>query len=365
MIKDARLFIRRCVTLARSYTAWVGLFLMSALLAGCRGGVQSVIDPAGPQASRISKIWWLFFYVTTAVFLIVIVFLFLAIYKGRLRKETRLATPEVEEKPGHAPDPHREQRMTRAVMGAVVITVITLVVLTVASFWTGRALSSELPIENAVTIEVTGHQWWWEVRYGNSDPSKIFITANEIHIPVGQPVSISLKSTDVIHSFWVPNLMGKKDLIPGHGATLWIQANQPGQYRGQCAEYCGLQHAHMALWVVAEPPDKFQAWEDQQRSASVQPSTDSQTRGQQVFLNSPCIMCHTIQGTPAGSNFGPNLTHLASRATIAAGTLPNTRGHLSGWIVDSQGIKPGNHMPPNSLKPDDLQALLDYLQGLK
>lgn len=365
MIKDTRLFIRRSMRMARRYVSRVGLFLMSALLAGCRGGVQSVIDPAGPQASRISQIWWLFFYVTTAVLVIVTIFLLLAIYHGRKRKERRLATPEVEEKPGHAPDPNREQRMTRVVMGAVVITIITLVVLAVASFSTGSALSSELQTKNAVVIQITGHQWWWEVQYGDPDPSKVFITANELHIPVGQPVQISLRSTDVIHSFWVPNLMGKKDLIPGHGATFWFQADKPGVYRGQCAEYCGLQHAHMALWVIAEPPDKFQAWEDGQRSASVQPSTDSQTRGQQVFLNSPCIMCHTIQGTPAGSNYGPNLTHVASRTTIAAGTLPNTRGHLSGWVVDSQSIKPGNHMPPMSLKSDDLQALLDYLQSLK
>jgi cytochrome c oxidase subunit 2 len=219
--------------------------------------------------------------------------------------------------------------------------------------------------KNAVTIEVTGQQWWWQVRYLDPDPSKIFVTANEIHIPVGQPVTIKLRSTDVIHSFWVPNLVGKKDLIPGHDAVLWLQADKPGVFRGQCAEYCGLQHAHMAFWVVAEPPTRFAAWLNQQRGEAVQPSTSSEQRGQQVFLSSPCIMCHTIQGTPAGATVGPDLTHIASRSYIAAGTLPNTRGQLAGWIVDSQAIKPGNRMPPNSLNPDDLQALLDYLQSLK
>jgi cytochrome c oxidase subunit 2 len=174
-----------------------------------------------------------------------------------------------------------------------------------------------------------------------------------------------MSSADVIHSFWVPNLMGKKDLIPGKYSTLMFQADKPGTYRGQCAEYCGLQHAHMALIVVAEAPEQYYAWRESQIRPASEPATDSEKRGQQVFLTSPCIMCHTIRPTQAGSLIGPDLTHVGSRQTIAAGTLPNTRGHLSGWIVDSQSVKPGNKMPPNSLNPEDLQALLDYLQSLK
>jgi cytochrome c oxidase subunit 2 len=342
-----------------------GLLLACALLTGC-AGAQSVLDPAGPQAARIDKIWWLFFYVSVAVLTLVTVFLFLAIYQGRWHREgAGDDAPLVEGREDAAPDPHRERRMTRTVTVATIITTITLIVLTVASFSIGRSLTSSLSNEDAVTIELTGQQWWWQVRYDYADPSQSFITANEIHVPVGQPVTIKLKSTDVIHSFWVPNLVGKKDMIPGHDAVIWFQADKPGLFRGQCAEYCGLQHAHMALWVVAETPDKYQAWLEGQRGAAHQPATDSEGRGQAVFLNTTCVMCHTIQGTRAGATIGPNLTHVASRSSIAAGTLPNTRGHLSGWVVDPQGIKPGTRMPPNPLKADDLQALLDYLQSLK
>jgi cytochrome c oxidase subunit 2 len=345
-------------------TAQACLLLMSALLTGC-AGAQSVLAPAGPQAERISKIWWLFFYVSALVLFLVILFLLLAVHRGRVRREGAGDAPEVEEKPLSAPDANLERRMTNTVTVATIITVITLIVLTVASFSIGRSLSSSMSNKDAVTIEVTGQQWWWQVRYMDANPGNIFYTANEIHVPVGQPVTLKLNSTDVIHSFWVPNLVGKKDLVPGHDATIWFQADRPGLFRGQCAEYCGLQHAHMAFWVVAESPEKYQAWLAQQRQSAQEPSTDAERRGQQVFLNAPCIMCHTIQGTQAGATIGPNLTHVASRTTIAAGTLPNTRGHLSGWIVDSQAIKPGNRMPPNSLNPDDLQSLLDYLQSLK
>lgn len=356
MSMGARLFRRRL--------AHACLSLMSMLFNGC-AGAQSVLDPAGPQADRISKIWWLFFYVSVGVMALVTIFLLLAIYQGRWRRESAGDVPEVEAKPETSPDPVRERRMTNTVAVASVITAIILLVLTIASFSIGRSLSSSMSNQDAVTIELTGQQWWWQVRYENADPSKSFITANEIHIPVGQPVTVKLKSTDVIHSFWVPNLVGKKDLIPGHDAVIWFQADKPGLFRGQCAEYCGLQHAHMAFWVVADSPDKYQAWLAQQRQSAQEPNTDSERRGQQVFLNAPCIMCHTIQGTQAGATIGPNLTHVASRTTLAAGTLPNTRGHLSGWVVDAQAIKPGNRMPPNSLNPNDLQALLDYLQSLK
>ncbi|HKP71867.1 MAG TPA: cytochrome c oxidase subunit II, partial [Pyrinomonadaceae bacterium] len=349
---------------ARARHAWRTLARACSLaacasLAGC-AGVQSALDPAGPQANRIDKIWWLFLYVSVAVWVLVMIFLALSIYYGRGRRGKKgTDAPEVEERPDARPDPARERRMTTTVVVATVITTLTLIVLTVASFSIGRALTSDMSNKDAVTIEVTGQQWWWQVRYMDADPSKIFYTANELHIPVGQPVTLKLKSPDVIHSFWVPNLVGKKDLVPGHDATLWFQADKEGVYRGQCAEYCGLQHAHMAFWVIAEPLEKYQAWLAGQRSPAHEPQTDSERRGQQVFLNAPCVMCHTIQGTPAGANIGPNLTHLASRAHIAAATLPNTRGHLSGWVVDPQAIKPGNRMPPNLVKPDDLQALLD------
>jgi cytochrome c oxidase subunit II len=178
-------------------------------------------------------------------------------------------------------------------------------------------------------------------------------------------VQIRGQSNDVIHSFWVPNLHGKRDLIPSRTTTEWIQADHAGIYRGQCAEFCGAQHAHMALWVIAEPEEKFRAWMQRQLQPAVQPSDTETQRGQQVFLNSTCVFCHQIQGTTAAGQNAPDLTHFGSRRSIAAGTLPNTKGNLAGWIVDPQSVKPGNHMATVPVKPQDLQPLIDYLESLK
>jgi cytochrome c oxidase subunit 2 len=235
----------------------------------------------------------------------------------------------------------------------------------IVNYLTGRSLTAEQGNKNGLNVDVIGHQWWWEVRYKDVDASNIFTTANEIHIPVGVPVLFNLQATDVIHSFWVPNLAGKRDLIPGKINGIWLQADKPGVYRGQCAEYCGMQHAKMAFWVVAEPQEQFNAWRQNQTQTSIPPMTDSQKRGQQIFLSSTCVMCHAINGTPAGSNIGPNLTHIASRHMIASATLANTRDHLALWVRDSQQVKPGNRMPQNNFSEADLQALLDYLQSLK
>jgi cytochrome c oxidase subunit 2 len=335
------------------------------ILAGCTGAsTQSAVDPMGPQAQAVNRLWWFFCYTLSAIFIIVIIFLILSTYKGWRSRKLAGETGD-DERPALSPDPVRERSMRTVVIGATALTTLMLFVYLIMSFVTGRAISSPLHAQNVLVIEVTGHQWWWEVRYNDSVPSRMFTTANEIHIPVGQPVLLKMASTDVIHSFWVPNLMGKKDLIPGKDATLMFQADKPGVYRGQCAEYCGLQHAHMAFVVVAETQAQFDTWREAQIRSAAEPQADAEKRGRQVFLSNACVMCHTIRGTQAGSMIGPDLTHVGSRQTIAAGTLPNTRGHLSGWIVDSQSIKPGNKMPPNSLSPEDLQALLDYLQSLK
>jgi cytochrome c oxidase subunit 2 len=330
-----------------------GAMCVAALMthSGC-AGVQSALDPAGPQAARISKLWWLMFWVCSAVFALVMVYLLLAVLRSRASVDNSVIRP--------GPEPAK----VRAVSGAVVVTVIILFAFLIADLFVGRGLSS-LSSAEAVKIQVTGHQWWWEIKYDDPIPSQIVTTANEIHIPVGRPVELMTTSNDVIHSFWVPNLHGKKDLIPGHVNTTWLQADRPGVFRGQCAEFCGHQHAHMSFVVVAEPPDDFHAWLDAQRLPAPLPEDPVRQRGQQVFLSSTCIMCHTIQGTRANGKVAPDLTHLASRRTIAAGTLPNTRGHLAGWVVDPQKIKPGNKMPPNNLNPDDLQALLSYLESLK
>jgi cytochrome c oxidase subunit 2 len=324
--------------------------------AGCSGN-QSALDPAGPGAARIDDIWWLMLFVCAAVFALVMLALLWAI--------ARRHRPTIDATSGTASrDPRRERRIAQVVGGAVAATAAIVFLFVVASFWIGRELVAR-PGEPAVRIDVTAQRWWWDVRYDDPVPSRSFSTANEIHLPVGQPVELTLRSVDVIHSFWVPNLQGKKDLIPGQVNTLYVQADRPGVFRGQCAEFCGLQHANMALYVVAEPPDAFARWQAQQRRPAPEPKTDQQRRGRDVFMASSCVLCHSINGTSAGGVTGPNLTHVASRLSLAAGTLPNTPGHLAGWIVDPQMVKPGNNMPLNLLRPDELQALLSYLETLR
>jgi cytochrome c oxidase subunit II len=330
--------------------------LAALYLVGC-GGVQTSIDPAGPQSHRLSQLWWLMFYVCALVFVLVISSTALAIRQ----RENSLETGPSDLNPSKQEENHRRN----AVITATAITIAIMFGLLIFSFSVGRSMTADLANKNALTIEITGHQWWWEVRYLDASASNIFTTANEIHIPIGVPVTFNLHASDVIHSFWVPNLSGKKDLIPGKDASIWLQADRPGSFRGQCAEYCGLQHAHMALWVIAEPQDQFNAWRQNQTQTAVQAATESQRRGQQVFLSSSCVMCHAVNGTSAGSNIGPNLTHLASRNSIAAATLQNTRDHLQQWVTNSQAIKPGNKMPQNNLSPEDLNALLDYLGILR
>jgi cytochrome c oxidase subunit 2 len=320
---------------------------------------QSALHPAGPQAERIINLWWLMFWVTGAVFVVVMGFLAAALARGR-----RPGGGGAADLPDVRPEPGRERGMSRAVLAGVGLTIVILFVFLVHSFLTGRALDSVSAREH-LTVKVVGHQWWWEVQYENATAAYVLTTANEIHLPLGRPVLFKLTSTDVIHSFWVPNLHGKTDLVPGHENVTWLRADREGTFRGQCAEFCGHQHAHMAFTVVVEPYEKFKAWYDAQLKPAAEPAGPSQAQGRHVFLSSPCVMCHTVRGTDAGSRVGPDLTHVASRGTLAAGTLQNTREHLAGWVADSQQFKPGNRMPPNRLEPADLQALLDYLQSLK
>ena len=220
------------------------------------------------------------------------------------------------------------------------------------------------PTRPAVTLEVTGHQWWWQVHYDDPTPSRQFTTANEIHIPVGAPVRVKLTSADVIHSFWVPALSGKTDTIPGQVNEAWLEAREPGTYRGQCAEYCGAQHAHMAFSVIADPPQVFQAWWQSQLAASPPPTDALARAGSHVFVRR-CGSCHTVRGTEAGGILGPDLSHLAQRRGLAAETVPNTPGHLAAWIADPQGLKPGSQMPQLGLSGPELSSIQAYLATLK
>jgi cytochrome c oxidase subunit 2 len=317
-------------------------------------GLQSALDAAGPGTARFLGLFWLFTIVCGLVFLAVLLVLLWAAFRRRERGGAPMPYPD------HA----QEHRLNRIVGGATALTFLILFVFVAASFATDRGLAN-LTTKEGFEVQVVGHQWWWEVHYQDPNPSRSFVIANELHIPVGVPVRVSLTSPDVIHSFWVPSLNGKTDLIPGRENTTTITADRPGTYRGQCAEYCGVQHAHMAFLVVAEPQADFDAWRERQLQAAPEPTGDLEKRGRDVFLSGPCVMCHKIRGTIAGGSVGPDLTHLAGRQTLAAGTIPNTQGYLAAWIEDPQHVKPGNRMPITQIAPPDMHPLLAYLETLE
>lgn len=318
-------------------------------------GRHQVLHPAAQQAGHIEWLYWFIFWIVLAVFVLMIVAFASAGAKTRVVASGPLPVLEKDEEADH--------RASWAVGSALAVTVITLFVVLVLSVVTGKRVEG-LTSKNPVTIQITGHQWWWEVIYPNSQADQTVTTANEIHVPVGTPIVVLTNSSDVIHSFWAPSITGKRDLLPGYSSAFWFQIDKPGVYRGQCAEFCGLQHAHMGFSIVAQPVGEFQAWEQQQLKPAAEPANLEALHGREVFLTHSCLMCHTVRGTDAGSRVGPDLTHVASRNMIAAETLPNTTGALAGWIVDPQRIKPGTKMSPNPLSPDDLQAVIAYLQSL-
>jgi cytochrome c oxidase subunit 2 len=328
---------------------------MLALVQAAQQSAQhSVTAPASPQAHAIATLFWWLLGVGGAVWLLVSA---VGIYAAFARR----GTPGEDGLMHVTPATHG--RMERVVIGAGVVTAVILLCFLVFDFTVGRALAS-YPAQ-ALTIDVTGHQWWWQVQYEDPNPSLWVTTANEIHVPVGEMVQFKLASHDVIHSFWVPNMNGKRDLIPGYRSSIWFRADTPGVYRGQCAEFCGMQHAHMAFLVIAESRPSFDKWLLAQRTAAAPPTDSLAADGLRVFLSGQCALCHAIGGTAARGTVGPDLTHIASRRELGAGTLPNTRGNLGGWVVNAQSLKPGADMPPNPLQPAQLRALLAYLETLK
>lgn len=318
-------------------------------------GEHNSLHPAGPFSHDIEWLYWAIFWIVFIAFVLTILAFARASAKTYSRSEEMLPITQNEE---------GDRKAKWAVGTAITVTVLTLFAVLFMSVITGKKVEG-MSSNNPVTIQITGHQWWWEVVYPNPQADQAVTTANEIHIPVGKPVVILTNSADVIHSFWAPSVHGKRDLIPGYSTAFWIQVDQPGTYPGRCAEFCGLQHAHMGFSIIAEDEETFEAWEQQQLKPASDPRDNEAAHGREVFLTHACVMCHTIRGTDAGSRFGPDLTHLASRTMIAAETLPNTTGALAGWIVDPQRIKPGNKMPPNPLAPDDLNALATYLRTLQ
>lgn len=309
---------------------------------------QSALDPIGPQAASIEWIWWLMFWVCTAVFVLVIGAFVWAWRRGRSAEAARPS----------------QSALTIAVGSAIAVTIVTLYGLLFASVITGRSIAA-LEQEQPLEIDVTGYQWWWHVKYPGDQPYLEAITANEIHIPVGRHTRITLRSGDVIHSLWIPNLHGKVDLIPGRANEMWVRADRPGIYRGQCAEFCGMQHAHMALTVVVDDPAVFEGWLNTQRLPAQPPPAGEAARGQEIFNSGPCAMCHSVRGTIAGGRTAPDLTHIATRSTLGAGTIPNTPDTMAAWIRNPHVPKPGNKMPSLNIGDDDLRALVTYLQTLK
>jgi cytochrome c oxidase subunit II len=248
----------------------------------------------------------------------------------------------------------RLQIVAGGVVPALIVAVLFVVTLRAMPVLSTAADSTESD------VELIGRQWWWEVRY----PRLGIVAANEIHIPVGRAVRLTVRTADVIHSFWVPRLHGKIDLVPGRTNTLRLNATRAGTYRGQCAEYCGLQHARMGLQVVAHEPASYTAWADRERAAATPPPDSVATAGMLVF-DRVCAACHAVRGTLAAGARGPDLTHVASRATLAAGTLANTRANLTTWVADAERIKPGNGMPSIRLAPAELAAVVAYLESLR
>ncbi|MEA3008940.1 MAG: cytochrome c oxidase subunit [Sphingomonadales bacterium] len=330
------------------------LALLAPLALAACDGIQSTTGGDGWHGERFNSLFTLFMIVTGIAYVLVLAFLAAAML--RRRGEGRDGPGESE-----APD---EGGVSRTLVGWIGLIALGLTILTLGSYFADRG-AARAAANPALEIKVTANQWWWDVEYVGATPQATVRTANELHLPVGVPAHIILVSNDVIHSFWIPNLAGKQDMIPGRVLDATLTPSHVGEYRGQCAEYCGVQHAHMALDVKVESRSDFLRWRAAQLLPARPPTTPLQQAGYNYFMGRECSACHNITGTSANAQVAPDLTHLASRKTIAAGTLPMTRGHLYGWVADPQGPKPGNNMPYIGLEPAELHAVVAYLESLK
>jgi cytochrome c oxidase subunit 2 len=333
--------------------------------AGCAAR-PAVLDPAGPKAAAIAELALGFAGVCAIVYVLVLLALAAAVLRRRPPEPDRSPPVDGARLPPVVlePEPLAERRLARVVAAATAATLVLLVLLLAASAWTGRTIftSDSAP---PLHIQITGKQWWWEVVYPGAAPDEQVTTANELHVPIGRTILVDLRADDVIHSFWVPRLHGKRDLIPGRANSLAFRVDVPGRYEGRCAEFCGHQHAHMSIVVIAEPADVFDAWFAAQREPARTPDEPETRRGSDVFAAAPCALCHAIRGSGAGGRFGPDLTHLASRSRIGAGVLPNDAAGLAAWIVDTQGVKPGCRMPASAVAAADIAPLVAYLRSLQ
>lgn len=327
----------------------LGTVLSIVYLQSAQAVDRSTLDAKGPVSSAISRLSWVLFVIAAIVFVVVVVLLITGVVK----------------KPGNRPDRlgvYRSNSTEQRVIAIGGIAIPAVILIAIFAYSLRDMVTLAKPDqEPTVTIDVTGHQWWWEVRYEDQG----VVTANEIHIPTGEPIEFKLTTADVIHSFWVPNLSQKKDLIPGKENSLWLQADEPGTYQGQCAEFCGDAHAFMGFTVIAEAPENYQAWLTNQQQVYTGSSDSLVSQGEQVFFGAACVYCHTVRGTSATGTIGPDLTHLASRQSLAADTVDNTPETLGVWIVSPETIKPNSLMPGTDFTPEELKALIAFLESLK
>lgn len=319
-------------------------------LCGCAALPLSYLDSTAPVGGRLAQLGWGLLIISIAVVIIIGILLVVSIRRGaRAVDERDLAV-------------RRDGGGMRWIYVGVGISGVVLAASVIWTLLTLKAVAQPSDPRLPLTIGVNAHQWWWQADYRPSDSAGNFTTANEIHIPVGTPVRIELRSADVIHSFWVPKLAGKTDVIPGRVNSMWIEAKEPGIYRGQCAEYCGAEHALMSFRVVAEPLDRFRKWEAVELTGKPSQAAGIERQGYAVFA-AHCSACHAIRGTGSGGVYGPDLTNLRDRTTLAAGMLKNTPGNLGYWIRHAQEVKPGARMPDVPLADGELNPLVAYLEA--
>jgi cytochrome c oxidase subunit II len=335
----------------RLYRSVANLIFITLAAAGCTG-VPRMLQPSSVNATRISDLTWSIMAIAAFVFIVVEVLLIFTAVRYRRQPGAGIPRQIAENIP---------LEIGWTSFPAIVLAVVFALTLgTLLAINPSAQSASSSQTGQVLNIRVIGHQWWWEFQY----PDQGVTTANEMHIPVGTTVNLQLESADVIHSFWVPEMGNKKDAIPGLTGTLTYTATKPGRYSGQCAEFCGVQHALMQMQVVAETPDQFQAWVADQKAPAAA-ATGVAAQGEQVFLASPCVGCHTIQGTKALGKIGPDLTHFASRARFAGAAFDNNTANLTSWLLDPQQLKPGNHMPNLGMTPTTVAQLVQFLQSLK
>jgi cytochrome c oxidase subunit 2 len=314
-------------------------------LAGC-GGIQSALAPSGEEADTVLTLFWIVTGLSVAITILVIALTSIAIM-GPANWRAWIG------------------RDGMVIGGGIVFPAVVLNVLLIYGLFVLQAGSARTSAAEGPGVTITGERWWWRVVYTQPGGDEV-TSANELHLPVGRPVEVRLKSDNVIHSFWAPQLAGKLDMIPGRTNVLTLKVTKPGISRGQCAEYCSGAHALMAFYVVALPEAEYQAWLAHEATGAQEPATEQQRRGRRLFLDNGCGGCHTVRGTPAAGTIGPDLTHVGSRMSLAAATLPNDAESFARWIKDNQHIKPGNLMPPfRQFSDSELQAVALYLENLK